>query len=62
MAKKSDYNSMFMFILLGIVVVLLLHYFVILRFNLYPTLQVFISIILFWIWLIIIYAISPKKR
>jgi len=57
---KKDVNYLFIF-LLGIFIVLAIHYFIILRFNLHPTLQVLISFILFWIWLGII-AFLPKKR
>lgn len=60
MAKTKEPNHVLIFIS-GIVIVLLLHYFVILRFNLHPTIQVFISFILFWIWLTVI-ATWPRKR
>jgi hypothetical protein len=46
----------------GIIVVLLIHYFILLRFNLHPTLQVFISFILLWIWLAVVAMIRPGRK
>ena len=46
----------------GIAAVLLVHYFILLKFNLHPTVQVFISFILFWIWLSVIAMLSKKTK
>tara|TARA_Y100000310_G_scaffold71553_1_gene67406 strand:+ start:88 stop:267 length:180 start_codon:yes stop_codon:yes gene_type:complete len=51
--KKKEPNYVEIF-LSGIVIVLLIHYFLILRFELHPTLQVFISLIVLWIWLAVV--------
>jgi len=59
MVNRREPNYVLIF-LLGVIIVLIIHYFIILRFNLHPTLQVFISFILFWIWLSIV-AMIPKK-
>ena len=60
MAKAKEPNYVLIFVL-GIIVVLILHYFVILRFDLHPTVQVFISFILLWIWLAVV-AMLPRKN
>lgn len=60
MAKTKEPNYSLMFVL-GVAIVLILHYFIISKFSLHPTLHVFISFILFWAWFTII-AMLPKKN
>jgi len=60
MITKQDFYYIRVF-LIGIIIVLLAHYLIILRFNFHPTLQVFMSLILFWIWLAIVAMTSKKK-
>ncbi|MEK6825774.1 MAG: hypothetical protein AABY00_03235 [Nanoarchaeota archaeon] len=57
--SSKELNYIFIFVT-GIILILLIHYFILLSFQLHPTLQVFISFILFWIWLGIASQIIPK--
>ncbi|MBI3622910.1 hypothetical protein HY212_02405 [Candidatus Pacearchaeota archaeon] len=57
--KKKDPNYVLIMVF-GMLAILIIHYFIILKFNLHPTLQVFISFMLFWIYLAIV-ATYPKK-
>ena len=58
MKKEPNYVLRFV---ISISIVLLIHYFLISRFNIHPTLHVLISFILFWIILAII-SFIPVKR
>ena len=58
MKKEPNYVLRFV---ISISIVLLIHYFLISRFNIHPTLHVLISLILFWIILAIISFIPVKK-
>jgi len=54
--KEPRYVLVFMG---GMALVLLIHYFVISKSNLHPTVQVFISLILLWMYLTVV-ALSGK--
>lgn len=60
MKKAKEPNYILMFIL-GIIIVLIIHYSIISKFSLHPTLHVFISFILFWAWFTIIAMFHRKS-
>lgn len=59
--KREKSNTYYVFeILSGIVFVLIVHYFIILKFSLHPTIQVFIAFILLYLYMLV-WALFEKK-
>lgn len=59
MAKPKEPNYFLVFFG-GMILTLILHYFLISRFNLHPTLHVFISLVMFWLLMAIISMIQAS--
>jgi cobalamin biosynthesis protein CobD/CbiB len=59
--KKED-CGMFLAFFVSIGLTLLIHYFLISRFDLHPTLHVFISLIILWFILTITALINERKK
>jgi hypothetical protein len=57
---EKEPNYIFAFVS-GLIAILIIDYFILLRFNLHPTLQVFLSFMFFWIWITIASSLKKKR-